>query len=147
MTIKLRLIIFLIILVAGLAGCLESSFQLSEQSRLPRWFSISQGEDRNDYTVKMDLYSTFSGGKDIFKLYKKGKLISVGKYVITTDDQPSIQSVQLSRQPEGFPKGYPRYKVVTINGITDIIELRKMEPLFYMTDDPAVWEELGVKQQ
>ena len=54
--------------------------------------------------------------------------------------------MQLGRQPEGFPEGYPRYKVVTINGVTDVIELRKMEPIFYMTDDPAVWDELGVEK-
>ena len=94
----------------------------------------------------MDLYSTCSGGKDVSKLYKKGKLISVGKYVVTADEQPSILSMQLGRQPEGFPEGYPRYKVVTINGVTDVIELRKMEPIFYMTDDPAVWDELGVEK-
>ena len=35
--------------------------------------------------------------------------------------------------------------VATVNGITDIIEFRKMEPVFYMTDDPAVWKELGVE--
>jgi hypothetical protein len=37
------------------------------------------------------------------------------------------------------------YEVVTVNGITEIIEHRKMEPLFYVTDDAAVWEELGQK--
>jgi hypothetical protein len=95
----------------------------------------------------MELHSTFSGGKDVFKLYKKGKLLSVSEYVVTTDEQPSILSVQLSHKPEDSPEGYPRYKVVTVNGITDVIELRKMEPVFYMTDDPAVWEELGVKPQ
>jgi hypothetical protein len=37
--------------------------------------------------------------------------------------------------------------VVTVNGITDIVERRTMEPVFYMTDDPAVWKELGVQQE
>jgi len=95
----------------------------------------------------MDLHSTSSGGKAVFKIYKKSKLLNVGKYAVTTDEQPSIRSVQLSSPPEGFPKGYPRYKVVRINGVTDVIELRRMEPVFYITDDPVVWEELGVKQQ
>jgi len=94
----------------------------------------------------MDLHSTTSGGKAIFKLSKKGNILSIDKHVVTTDEQPSIRSVQLGGQPEGTPKGYPRYKVVTINGITDIIELRRMEPVFYMTDDPGVWKELGVQQ-
>jgi len=54
---------------------------------------------------------------------------------------------QLKDPPPGFPPGYPAYEVVTVNGITEIIEHRKMEPIFYITDDPAVWKELGVGQK
>ena len=38
------------------------------------------------------------------------------------------------------PSGYPAYKAITVNGITDIIEHRKMERLLYVTDNPAVWK-------
>ncbi len=34
------------------------------------------------------------------------------------------------------------YEVVTVNGITDVIEHRAMEPLFYMSDDREVWQAL-----
>jgi hypothetical protein len=54
---------------------------------------------------------------------------------------------QLKHPPQGFPAGYPAYEVVTVNGVTDIIEHRKPEPIFYVTDDPAVWKELGVTQK
>lgn len=147
MNIQVFLKVILLTLLFGIGGCLESSFQLSEESRLPKWFSIPQGEKRSDLSVQMDLHSTFNGGKAIFKLYRKGSLLSIKKYTVTTNDQPNIRSVQLDSQPEGFPQGYPRYKVVTIHGNTDIIELRKMEPIFYMTDDPAIWRELGVEQK
>ncbi len=40
--------------------------------------------------------------------------------------------------------GYPAYEVITVNGVTDIVEFRHMEPIFYMTDDPRVWKELGI---
>jgi hypothetical protein len=130
-----------------LTGCLESSFQLSPDSRLPKWFNYPEGVDRRELTVTMDLYSTLSGGEDVFKLIQKGKIFAIEKYTITTDMQPKIRSAQLKSPPAGFPKGYPRYKVININGISDIIELRKMEPYFYMTDDPAVWKELGVDQK
>jgi hypothetical protein len=46
-----------------------------------------------------------------------------------------------------FPPGCPAYEVITVNGLTEIIEHRKMEPIFYITDDPAVWKELGVQQK
>jgi len=53
---------------------------------------------------------------------------------------------QLKNPPPGFPSGYPSYEIITVNGMTDIIEHRRMEPIFYMTDDPAVLNELlGVR--
>jgi hypothetical protein len=54
---------------------------------------------------------------------------------------------QLKHPPPGFPPSYPAHEVITVNGITEIIEHRKMEPIFYITDDPAVWKELGVGQK
>jgi hypothetical protein len=136
----------ILVFLLSLTGCIESTFQLSSESRLPKWFVVPDGVDRSQLSVKMELYSTFSGGKDIFTLYEKGKFFPVEKFTVTSDMQ-YIGSVQLKSPPEGFPKGYPRYKVLTINDITDIIELRKMEPFFYMTDDPAIWKELGVEQK
>ena len=38
---------------------------------------------------------------------------------------------------------YPSYNAITVNGITDIIEHKRMEPIFYVTDDPAVWKALS----
>jgi hypothetical protein len=51
---------------------------------------------------------------------------------------------QLKESRPGFPVGYPSYEVITVNGTTEIIEHRKMEPTFYVLDDPAVRKELGV---
>jgi hypothetical protein len=60
--------------------------------------------------------------------------------------EKGLEPLRLKNPPQGFPSGYPSYEVVTVNGITDIIEHRRMEPIFYVTDDPAVWNELlGVR--
>lgn len=37
---------------------------------------------------------------------------------------------------------YPQYVAITANGMTDIIEHRRMGPIFYVTDDPDVWKVL-----
>jgi hypothetical protein len=37
--------------------------------------------------------------------------------------------------------GYPLYEAVVVNGVTEIIEHKKMEPIFYITDDPGVLEQ------
>lgn len=139
----LRLFPFLLLFI--LTGCLESSFSLSNDSRLPKWFELSEDFIRSDVSVKMDLHSTFSGGKIVFSLYEEDSFFSTERFEVTTEEQPGIRSAQLSESQEGFPDGYPRYKVIIINGITDIVELRKMEPIFYMTDDPKVWNELVKK--
>jgi len=140
---------FLLCMVLGLVGCLESSFQLSGESRLPKWFVIPDGASPSDFTVRIDLHSTIGGGggKTVIKLYEKDKIFPIEKFTLTVEDQPGTLSVQLKSPPEGFPDGYPAYIVATVNDIPDIIEFRRMEPVFYMTDDPAVWKELGVEQK
>jgi hypothetical protein len=44
------------------------------------------------------------------------------------------------------PIPYPSYEVLTAHGITDVIEHRRMEPIFYIADDPKVRRKLGVDQ-
>ena len=41
---------------------------------------------------------------------------------------------------------YPMYEVLTANGITEIIEHRRMQSVFYITDDPDIRRKLGVDQ-
>jgi hypothetical protein len=48
---------------------------------------------------------------------------------------------QLKNPSQGFPSGYPNYDVITVYGITEIMEQRKPEPILYVTDDPAVWKQ------
>ena len=139
--------VLLLIMVLVLTGCLEASFELASDSRLPKWLDSPEEVDRNDLRVTMDYYSTFSGGEYVFKFYDRNKFLKIQKISLSTEEQPSIRTRELRSPPEGYPKGYPAYNVVTVFGMTDIIERRKMEPVFYMTDDPAVWKELGVDQK
>jgi hypothetical protein len=45
---------------------------------------------------------------------------------------------------ESGPIPYPPYELLTANGVTEIIEHRRMEPVFYITDNPEVRRKLGV---
>lgn len=56
--------------------------------------------------------------------------------------EKGLEPLQLKNPPKGFDPGYPAYEVITVRGITEIIEHRKMEPVFYVDDDPAVRKEL-----
>ena len=145
MKINVRIII-IIISTLSLSGCLESSFVLSPDARIPKWFEIPEEKSRSDFKVTADYYSTFDGAKDVYKLYDNYHFFCIQKVTASTKAGNWNKTVELKNPPKGSPKGYPAYRVVTINGITDIIEHRKMEPIFYTTDDPAIWKELGVQQ-
>jgi hypothetical protein len=135
--------ITLLVTISFLTGCLESSFVLSPESRLPKWLKVSPKISRTDLKVTMDYYSTFSGGEYIFKLYQEGSFFRVQKITVDIADVKNIALKGLSQSQTDYPK----YYTVTVNGITDIVEYKKMEPIFYMVDDPAIWKELDVEQK
>ncbi|RLA50229.1 MAG: hypothetical protein DRR42_13720 [Gammaproteobacteria bacterium] len=136
--------LFFVLLVVGMSGCVESQLQLSPESRIPDWFDIPQGRPRSDFKVTAAYEGTASDRKLVFKLYDDDHVFALQK--LSTRGGDNIQSVHLARPGDGFPEGYPKYKIITINGITDVLEHRKKEAIFYTTDDPAVRKELGVVQ-
>ncbi len=89
----------------------------------------------------MDYYSTFNGGEYVFKFYVKNKFLAIKKLTVDISMAPDINIKGMSQGP----MNYPQYFAVTVDGITDIVEHKKIEPIFYMTDDPAIWKELRVK--
>ena len=134
-----------VVLAASLSGCMESSFTLAPESRLPKWLHIPEGVPREEVTVTMDYY-VYPGERTATFTLHQGKS-SWGSTNKITGVVRGSQPLQLKNPPPGFPKGYPSYEVITVDGITDIIEHRRMEPLFYVTDDPGIWEELGVPRE
>jgi hypothetical protein len=130
---------------SAMSGCRyfpESTFELASESRLPKWFTLPPGLTRGDVSITMNYYVKPWGRSATFILQndRNGTLTKVDA------NQKGLEPLHLKNPPPGFSPGYPSYEVVTANGVTDIIEHRKMEPIFYVTDDPAVWNELlGVK--
>jgi hypothetical protein len=129
----------LCLLQVGCGHFLESSFELAPESRLPKWFSLPGGLSRVDVTVMLDFYSAPNSVTFTLRDVKKGRILS--------EVNASWSPLKLEHPRPGFPAGYPEYSLITINGITEIIEHRRMEPIFYITDDPAVWSQLGVGAQ
>ena len=133
---------FMLVLSLLLSGCgifPESSFELAPESRLPKWFSPPPSMVRSNLAVTLDYYMGFDGGSATVKLFDKdgsqlakvsGKLSESGPFTFEPHEQ-------------GPPYRYPMYEIVNVDGIVDIVEHRKMEAVFYMTDDPAVWAKLA----
>ena len=126
----------------SLTGCVESRFSLSPESRLPKWFEVPEGMSRENINVTVDYYIHSGGGEAVFKLYGNN-----GNRLEKVKAEMGIYPLHLANPPEGSSEGYPVYEIVTVDGVTDIIEHRGMNDIFYMTDDPAVWKELGLVQE
>jgi len=127
---------------SAIIGCQyfpESTFELSSESRLPKWITLPPGHTRADVSISMSYYDALWGNNVKFIVQDRKSPILAKLY----GKEKSGGPFHLKHPPQGFPDGYPMYEVITVDGTTDIIEHRKMEPVFYVTDDPAVWIELG----
>jgi hypothetical protein len=136
----LLLAILLAIVCFTNMGCeflAESTFKLGDESRLPKWVTLPPGLTRADVSLTMSYYSMPWGGSARFILQDKNKQAIEKENGKVRCKNP----FQLKNPPQGFTSGYPSYEAVTVNGITEIIEHKKMEPIFYVTDDPAVWKQ------
>ena len=138
--------LFIAVLAAAclsLLGCdyfPEASFDLAQESRLPKWFTLPPGLSRSDVTVKMHYYVKSSGRTATFVL-QDGKKQTLAEAKGTLR---GLEPLKLKEGRPGSPQGYPSYEIVTVNGVTEIFEHRQMEPIFYITVDPAVLAELRV---
>jgi hypothetical protein len=138
------LIFFIALTISGSAivGCEyfpESTFKLASESRLPKWITLPPGLTRADVSITMSYYDSL-WGSDVKIILQDEKKQTLTKVYGTAKGRGPLY---LKHPPQGFPPGYPAYEVITVNDITDIVEHRKPEPIFYITDDPAVWKELG----
>ena len=130
----------------AITGCIESTFNLASESRLPRGIAIPPGLTRADVSVTLD-YIGISQAK--FTLRDK-----TGKKLTTVTGKTKGNPVHLKTTPQGPDPRSRSYQLVVINGVTEIIEDRpyrehenmvqngKIVALFYVIDDPAVRKEL-----
>jgi hypothetical protein len=135
----LLFVVLLALTGSALVGCEyfpESTFKLASDSRLPRWIVLPPGLTRNDVSITMNYYMNPFGRSANFILQDSkhqvlqkviGKVKCKEPFHLNTPEQVS-------------DAGYPFYEAITVNGVTEMIQHRKMEPTFYITDDDAVWK-------
>ena len=136
-SVRFLLYLFGAVIVAGsLAGCEyipESTFQLAKQSRVPKWITLPAGVARADVSLELDYYVTPLGGRAKFILRDSRKQAIGKQYGNTPCTEPlRLKNARLLDAT---------YEPVTVDGVTEIMEHRQMEPGFYVTDDPAVWKQ------
>jgi hypothetical protein len=52
--------------------------------------------------------------------------------------------------PTSFTKGdaafeYPLYEVISVGNVVEVVEHRRLEPVFYLVDNPEILRRLGVR--
>jgi hypothetical protein len=114
----------------------ESTFKLANESRLPKWFALTPSLVRANVSVEMSYYAKPWGSSATFVLQdaRNGILRKAsGKLACT-------EPFHVKNAPQRFATGYPAYEPMTVNGVTEMIEHRRTETVFYITDDPVAWK-------
>jgi hypothetical protein len=136
--IKILFVIFKILVFAlsvFLSGCAESNFDLSPTSRIPKWFDLPVSMNRADVQIELEYYiMPWGRTATVVMRSNKGQRIKTVKGKLKGGEPLTLTPHQMAE-----PSPYPSYEVITVKGVADIVEHRKQEPVFYMTDDPTIW--------
>jgi hypothetical protein len=123
------------------AACAEARFVLAADSRLPRWFSVPAGLSRSDIRVTLTYYEPPSGRIAVLKMFgENGQLLSEVRGIVR---RPRRDARGRELEPTA-PVDYPSYEAIVANGLAEFVEHRRREPVFYVTDDPAIKKAFGL---
>jgi hypothetical protein len=140
----------LCISAGAMTGCLESSFDLASESRLPQGIALPTGLNRADVSVTLDFYTM---GLAKFTLRDK-----TGKKLATVTGKTKGDPIYLKSSPQGPDPTGPGYELVVINGVTEIMECRpyrehenmeqngRIVALFNVIDEPSIREQILSRQ-
>ncbi len=118
-------------------GCKESDFTLARESRLPKWFN-STGLMPGEASVTMGYYNRPGRRSAIFVLRD-----SSGRKVSEVSGELRGSRPTMLSQADSSTR-YPRYEVITVGDVVEVIEHRRLEPVFYINDDAELHRRLGV---
>lgn len=135
----LALVLIAIVITLAACGVLpESSFSLSPDSRLPKWYTPPGGHSRQQIQIRLDYVETPRGRTARFTVTGSGGV------VLATEEGRLLLPSPWSSRGSGASNmlEYPLYEVIEVKGIRDLIEHRAMEPTFYLSDDKTIWAQL-----
>lgn len=110
----------------------ESHFRLAPESRLPNWFKLPKNHKREDLDVEIYYYNPVFG-KTNFIAYLIGPLPErkqLEKKYGVTKWHPGSEKKYYAKYDR-----HPNFNIVTVGGVTELIEHRHMAPIFHVSDD------------
>ncbi len=118
-------------MVITLFGCFpESSFDLADDSRVPKFFDeIAEENDRDKISVSVDYYLT----EAVFKIYLNNKKVNQ-----VTGQRIGTRPYYLDDLSLGRKNDRPSYNVYDVDGVIEITEHREKNNIFHMNDDSRV---------
>ena len=132
-------VIALFICIAALTACYvpgrgyaESQFDLVLDSRLPKFFDPAGHINPAGYKARVEYYSSPDSVRVI--IYDPS-----GRKVFDKQDKFQWHPFDDKEHPAAH---YPNYVIVAFDGVEDILEQRRLEPLLYLTDDKRLWDGL-----
>lgn len=135
--------IFLLLICIIFIGCdprygfMESSFQLADDSRLPKWFVIPKGYSRNDIKVTIDVYTSLCPFCNNTVTILHGPLPD-NKVIMKKAGKQRWHPLSDIRYNKYPSNSYPNYTIITIDGIDEVFEQRHAGNILYITDDPNI---------
>ena len=128
--------IALAIFMIGVAGCVVSKFSLAADSRLPVWFTLPKGVQRDDVIVTLSYVTTAVTPENTVMEMRSVNGEEISKIRAIECLHPIMEAKKNSKG--GFdPDSFPHYRIIRANGKTEIVEHR-MEPIFRIVDDPSL---------
>ena len=112
-------------------GCSESAFDLASGSRLPKVLAPPNGARRPGLSARLSYHLGLwlGEGRGVSRLWLvRAPGIAVKEVICEAWDHPRSARTKP-------PTPYPNFTIVNCNGVVDVIEHRRMEPIFYMSDD------------
>ena len=113
----------------------ESQFRLAPESRLPNWFNLPKKYKREDLDVEIYYYTPLFG-KTNFIAYLIGPPPERKKL----EKKYGVEKWHPGSEKKYYAKDdhYPNFNIVTVGGVTELIEHRHMAPIFHVSDDPEM---------
>jgi hypothetical protein len=122
----------------GVIGVFPTTFQLADDSRLPKWFTVPNGYSRSNSKMTIDFYTSpcFFCKDTVTTLYgplpnNKEIMKIAGKFRW----HPLSDRERYNKYPT---TGYPNYSIMTVDGVDEVFEQRQAGNSLYITDDPDI---------